>query len=347
MREISYCEAINEALVQEMEVDPDIFIYGIGSPDHKKIFGTTSNIVEKFGHSRCLETPLCEDGLAGFGLGAAINGLKPVFVNIRVDFLLLAMNQLSNMISSCRYMSDGNLDVPFVIRAVIGRGWGQGSQHSKSCQSVFAHFPGLKVIMPTTPYDVKGMLISAMRDNNPVIVLEHRWLYWQTGEVPEESYEVQLGCPKKIRDGEDITVVATSWMNVEALKAAEVLEAKRGITVEIIDPRTISSFDNTEIIASVEKTKNCIVADNDWLHCGFSAELATTVYEKCLNSLKKPITRIGFSNVPCPTSRHLENEFYPNAENIIRAIEKTLEIEETDLSDESFYSHENRFKGPF
>ncbi len=345
-KKITYQQAINEALIQEMERDKNVFIYGLGVPDHKRIFGTTSSLVEKFGLQRCFDTPLSEDSMTGFGLGAAINGLKPIYVHIRIDFLLLAMNQLANMVSSFRYMSGGKIKVPLVIRAIIGRGWGQGPQHSKGMYSVFAHIPGLKVVLPTTARDAKGLLISAIRDDNPVIFIEHRWLYWQEGEVPEKPFVIPLEEANVLRKGRDLTIVATSWMNVEALKAAEILE-RRGVSIEIIDPRTIAPFNDKDILKSVRKTGYCIVADNDWLHCGFSAEVAARVSEKCFGKLKYPVQRIGFAPTPCPTARHLENEFYPSAIKIIRMVEKMLKLTPTDLSKEEFYSHEKKFKGPF
>ncbi len=346
MRNITYCEALNEAMSQEMERDSGVIVYGIGVPDHKRIFGSTAGLVEKFGPDRCFDTPLCEDSMTGFGLGAAINGMRPINIHIRVEFLLLAMNQLANMVSGYSYATGGELNVPMVIRAIIGRGWGQGFQHSKSMYSVFAHIPGLKVVLPTTPRDAKGLLISAIRDDNPVIFVEHRWLYWQEGEVPEESFTIPLSEANVLHEGEDVTVVATSWMNVEALKASEIL-GRRGVSVEIVDPRTIAPFNDELIIKSVAKTGRCIVADNDWLNCGFSAEVAARVSEKCFGKLKAPVYRIGFAPTPCPTVRHMENEFYPNAVNIIKAIEEMLGLEPTDLSNEDFYSHEKRFKGPF
>ena len=346
MRKISYCEALNEAMFQEMERDPSVFVYGIGVPDHKRIFGTTIGLLEKFGPERCFDTPLSEDAMTGFGLGAAINGLRPIHIHIRVDFLLLAMNQLANMISSYRYTSAGKLKVPLVIRAIIGRGWGQGSQHSKSMYSVFTHIPGLTVVLPTTPGDAKGLLISAIRDDNPVMLIEHRWLYWQEGEVPEEPYTIPLGEANVLREGKDVTVVATSWMNTEALKAADIL-GKRGVDIEIVDPRTIAPFNEELIVKSVEKTGYCIVADNDWVNCGFSAEVAARVSELCFNSLKSPVHRIGFAFAPCPSTRPLEDCFYPNAIDIIRAVEKKLQLQPTNLSNEEFYSYENKFKGPF
>lgn len=346
MRKISYCQALREAMFQEMERDPRVFVYGIGVPDHKGVFGSTLGLAEKFGKERCFDTPLAEDTMTGFGLGAAINGMRPIHIHIRVDFLLLAMNQLANMVSSYRYASAGKLKVPMVVRAVIGRGWGQGFQHSKSIYSVFAHIPGLKVVMPTTPGDAKGLLISAIRDDNPVIFIEHRWLYWQEDNVSAEPFTIPIGKANVLRKGKDITIVATSWMNVEAFKAAEILK-RRDVSLEIIDPRTIAPLDDELMVESVNKTGYCIVADNDWLHCGFSAEVAARISEKCFGKLKYPVQRIGFAPSPCPTVRHMENEFYPNAVNIIRAVEKMLKLSPTDLSKEEFYSHEKRFKGPF
>ncbi len=346
MRRISFCEALNEAMTQEMERDPRVFVYGIGVPDHKEIFGSTAGLLEKFGSNRCFDTPIAEDAMTGFGMGAAINGLRPIHIHIRVDFLLLAMNQLVNMISTYAYSTAGRGKVPMVIRAVVGRGWGQGYQHSKSLHSYFSHIPGLKVVLPTTPYDAKGLLTAAIRDDNPVVFLEHRWLYWAVDEVPEDPYEIPLGTSNILREGSRLTLVGTSWMNVECLRAADVL-AKRGVEVEVVDVRTIAPFDETLIVESVRKTGRCLVADNDWSHSGFSAEVVSRVSEQCFGQLKSPVKRIGFAPTPCPTVRSLENEFYPNAENIIRAVEAELDLSPTDLSAEDFYSHERRFTGPF
>ena len=346
MREITFSDAINEALTQEMERDPNVFVYGIGVPDHVKIFGTTKGLLEKFGQKRCFDTPVSEDCMTGFGLGAAINGMRPVHVHIRADFLLLAMNQIVNMLSTTHYGSGGKLKVPMVIRALVGRGWGQGYHHSKGLHSLFAHIPGLKVVLPTTAHDAKGLLVAAIRDDNPVVFIEHRWLYWQKGAVPEESYAIPLGESNLLRKGTDVTIVATSWMNVEAMHAAKIL-ARRGISVEVIDPRTIAPLDDALIIQSVKKTGHCIVVDNDWVDCGFSAEVAASVAEKCFGYLKLPVKRIGFAHTPCPTVRHLENEFYPNAITIIKAIEAQFNLDPTDLTGEIFFSHENKFRGPF
>lgn len=345
-RMISYREALNEAMAEEMRRDSGVFVYGIDVADHKRIFNSSKGLVEEFGPDRCFSTPLAEDAMTGFGLGAAINGMRPIHVHMRVDFLLLALNQLVNMIATHHYSTGGKFSVPMVIRAIIGRGWGQSFQHSKTLHSWFAHVPGLKVVMPSTPRDAKGMLIAAVRDNNPVVFIEHRWLYDVVGEVPDDVATTSLDGARVIHPGKDITVVSTSWMNVEAVKAAEILR-KRGVSVEVVDVRSIAPFDGKTIIDSVKKTGHCIVADNDWVHCGFSAEVAATVYEACLREIKSPIKRIGFSAAPCPCTRPLENEFYTNAVDIIRAIEATLGLSATDLTGEDFYSYENKFKGPF
>jgi pyruvate dehydrogenase E1 component beta subunit len=346
MTTMTFCQALNAAIIEEMRRDPRVFVYGIGAPDHKKIFESTAGIVEEFGPERCLDTPIAEESMTGFGLGAAANGLRPIHIHIRVDFLMVAMNQLANMVSSFTYGSGGRLPVPLVIRAVAGRGWGQGYQHSKTMHSAFAHLPGLKVVAPTTVADAKGLMTAAIRDDNPVLMIEHRWLYWQQGEVPDGDFTVRIGEPHLLRKGRDISVIATSWMNVEAVKAAEILE-RRGVSVEIIDVRTLAPLEDEMLVDSASRTGHCLVADNDWTFCGYGAEIAARIAEKCFGKLKSPVERIGFAHVPCPTARHLENEFYPNALTIVRAIERKLGLTPTDVSGENFYSHENRFKGPF
>jgi pyruvate dehydrogenase E1 component beta subunit len=268
-----------------------------------------------------------------------------VHVHIRADFMLLAMNQIGNMLSTLRYMSGGRLRIPLVIRAVIGRGWGQSAQHSKSLHSVFGHFPGLKVVMPTTPQDAYSLLRAAVRDENPVIFLEHRWLYEVEGDV-DTTLRLPLGQAVVRRQGNNLTVIATSWMTVEAMKAAEVM-AKRGVELEVVDVRSIAPLDEATLTASVAKTRRCMVADYDWAFCGFSAEAAALIGHRCFSMLEGPVERLGFAPVPCPTTRPLENLFYPNAVTIIRTAERMLNLEPSDLSGELFYSHEQRFKGPF
>ncbi len=345
-RMLSYREALNEALVQEMERDDRVFVFGLDVDDHKRIYGSTVGLVEKFGAERCFGTPISEDAMTGMALGAAISGLRPIHVHIRVDFLLLAMNQIANMITTAQYMSGGDLTVPLVIRAVVGRGWGQSAQHSKSLQSIFAHLPGVKVVMPTTPADAKGLLAAAIRDDGPVIVLEHRWLYDTKGPVPRGEGVLPLGKARTLREGRDATVIATSWMAVEALRAAELLSG-RGVEIEVIDPRSVTPLDEDAILASVRRTRRCVVADNDWSFCGFGAELSALIGERCFGELAAPVQRIGWAFVPCPTSRELENSYYPNAGQIIRAVESQLGAPPMDLDGVDFYTYENRFKGPF
>ena len=347
MVKMTFEKALLDATTREMERDDSVFVYGIGAPDHKHLFGTTTGLVEKFGADRCLETPLAEDSMTGFGLGAAMNGMRPIHVHIRMDFALLALNQIVNMISCASYGSAGKLNAPMVIRCMIGRGWGQGYQHSKTLHSYFAHIPGLKVVIPTTPRDAKGLLASAIRDDNPVIFIEHRWLYFAEEEVPEGDFTIPLGKGKILREGKDLTIVGTSWMNIEALEAASMLKKYHGIDVEIVDPRTIAPLDEDIILSSVRKTGHCIVADNDWSYAGFGAELAAMVSEKAFGELKTPVTRIGWQHTPCPTVRKLENTFYPNAKTIVRAVEEKLGLEKADLTGEDLFSHERKFKGPF
>ncbi|MBI3083476.1 MAG: hypothetical protein HYY90_03850 [Candidatus Omnitrophica bacterium] len=303
---LSFRRAINLALEHEMDDDPTVFVFGLDVPDHKRIYGSTRGLVERFGPRRCFGTPLSEDAMTGVALGAAISGLRPVHVHIRVDFLLLAMNQIANMVSTLRYMSGGTLRIPLVIRAVLR---------------------------------------ASIRDDNPVIFLEHRWLYDVEGEV-DEGHVAPLESSLVRRAGKDVTAVCTSWMVIEAMKAAEVL-ARRGIELEVIDVRTITPLDEQTIVDSVKKTRRCVVADYDWVFCGFSAEIAALVGARCFGELAQPIERLGFAHVPCPTTRPLENLFYPSAVTIIRTVERMLELEEADVTGESFYSYEQRFKGPF
>lgn len=341
----TFRDGLNRAMTEAMRADENVFVFGLDVPDHKRIFGSTLGLVEEFGSKRVFGTPLAEDGMTGVALGAAISGLRPIHVHIRVDFMLLAMNQIANMVSNIRYMTGGELNVPLVLRAVIGRGWGQAAQHSKSMQSVFAHIPGLKVVMPSSPQDAYSLLRSAIEDNNPVLFLEHRWLYDIEGKI-DFNQKIPLGTAAKKREGKDLTLIATSWMTVEAMHAASIL-AKRNIELEVIDVRTITPCDWETIEESVTKTGRAIVADYDWTFCGFASEVAAHLQEHCFEALEKPVARIGFAPVPCPTTRPLENLFYPSAVQIVRKVEELLNISPTDLSGESFYSYENQFRGPF
>ncbi len=342
---MTFCEALRLGMAKEMEADPSIFVFGLDVADHKAIYGSTRGLVEQFGSQRCFGTPLCEDALTGIAIGAAISGLRPVLVHIRADFLLLSMNQIGNMLSPLRYMSGGKIKVPLVIRAIIGRGWGQAAQHSKSLHGIFAHLPGLKVVLPSRPQDAYSLMRSAIRDDNPVLFFEHRWLYDVSGVVDEKQI-VAFGKAHVFGEGKNVTIAGLSWMNIEALKAAEIL-VRRGIELELVDIRSVAPLDEATIIQSVNKTRHCIVVDYDWVYAGFSAEIAAIVSHRCFGILSKPVERIGFSHAPCPSTRPLETLFYPSAITIIRAVEKMLGLDEMDLKGEDFFSYEKNFKGPF
>jgi acetoin:2,6-dichlorophenolindophenol oxidoreductase subunit beta len=345
MPQLKFPEALNLAMSREMESDPNVFAFGVDAQDHKRTFGSGAGMVERFGKERFFGSPLSEAGASGVALGAALSGLRPIHIHARADFVLLGMNQIANMMSNIHYLSGGKLSAPVVVRAVIGRSWGQGAQHSKSMHGVFAHFPGLKVVLPASPQDAYSLLRAAIRDDNPVIFLEHRWLYDVTGEV-DEDVRVPIGSAAVVREGKDVTVVACSWMTIEARQAADIL-ARRGVQLEIVDARSVAPLDKSTIVESVRKTGRVVVADYDWTFCGFAAEIAAVVAEECLDALARPPVRIGFEPVPCPTTRPLETLFYPSAFHIVRAVEKLLDLDKTDLSGEVFNEYERRFRGPF
>ena len=347
MRELKYKEALSEGLVQAMEADERVFVMGIGVDDPKGIFGTTLAATRKFGPRRVFDIPIAEDGITGVAIGAALAGMRPVLVHARNDFMLLSMNELINHAAKWSYMSGGAMHVPLTIRAIIGRGWGQGPQHSQSLEAFFMHVPGLKVAMPATPHDAKGLLMASIAEDCPVLVLEHRQLFEHTGPVPEEPYAIPLGQGVVRRLGRDATVVAISLMVPEALKAAKELE-REGIEVEVVDLRTISPLDEGIILDSVKKTGRLVVADIGWKSCGVSAEIAALGAEKALGYLKAPIHRVALPHVPAPTSVALETRFYPRAEDIASAVrllvhERTEEAPVTMARDPV----DKEFRGPF
>jgi pyruvate dehydrogenase E1 component beta subunit len=322
-RVIKYFDAIREATDLTMQNDPSVFVIGLGVPDPKGIFGTTLGLQEKYGTGRVMDMPCSENGMTGVAIGSALVGMRPILTHQRVDFALLSMEQIVNQAAKWHYMFAGQMKVPLVIRLIIGRGWGQGPQHSQSLESWFAHIPGLKVVMPTTPYDAKGLLIASIEDNNPVIFLEHRWLHNISGYVPEEMYRVPIGKSKILRKGRDITLVATSYMTLEALRAQEYLN-ELGIEVEVIDLRTLRPLDDRRIISSVKKTGRLLVCDTGWTSCGISSEIIARVTEKGFLYLTDPPQRLGLPDVPTPTSPALSNYYYPQAESIIRTVLKML-----------------------
>ncbi len=323
MREITYKEAITEALKQSMKKDKSIFVYGAGVDDAEGIFGTGVGLSKYFGKQRVMDVPVSENALTGIGIGSAITGMKPVLVHQRIDFTLLTLDQIVNHASKYRYMYGGKVSVPIVIRAIIGRGWGQGSQHSQSFHSLFAHFPGLKVVLPSNAYDAKGLLIQSIIDKNPTIFIEHKFLMNNKEKVPEKFYSVKLGKGRKILKGKDVTLVCFSLMVEEAIKAANILK-KNKINCEVIDLRTSFPLDEKIIFESVKKTGRLIVCDIDWINCGISGEIVSRVIEKCFSYLKSPPIRIGLPFANHPSSYSLENVFFPNYQNIISSVKKIL-----------------------
>lgn len=331
-RKITFCQAINEALHQAMGRDPKVIILGEGVDDPRAIFNSTKGLAEKFGHKRVLDTPLSENGMTGVIMGAALAGMRPVMTHQRIDFTLYAMDQIVNHAAKRCYTSGGIQRVPITIRAIVGRGWGQGSQHSQSLQALFAHIPGLKVVMPSNAYDAKGLLLASIQDNNPVLFIEHRRLYDAIGEVPEEPYTVPLGEGAVSRPGKDVTVVAFSLMVQEALKAAHALE-RVGIETEVIDPRTVKPLDENIILESVKKSGRLVVVDTGWRTCGMAAEVAALVAERGFEHLKASIRRITLPDTPTPTSHALEKFYYPGPPEIAQAACEAIGRDRPSISD--------------
>jgi pyruvate/2-oxoglutarate/acetoin dehydrogenase E1 component len=347
LRTRSYVEAVREATDLEMARDPAVILFGLDVDDPKAIQGTARGLVEKYGPERVFGTPLSEDAMTGAAVGMALAGLRPIHVHIRMDFLMLAMNQLINVAAKSRFMFGGHVAVPLVVRAMIGRSWGQGAQHSQGLHSFFMHVPGLKVAAPATPYDAKGCLIAAVRDDNPVLYVEHRLLHFQTGPVPEESYAVVPGKARVTVVGEDLTLVGISYMHTECLRAQHYLQ-DLGIRAEIIDPIWLSPLDIDTIAASVEKTGRLLVVDTGWLCCGASAEIVAQVAERLQGIRDLSFKRLGFAPVTCPTTPALEKIFYPDARTIAVAARDLVSGTATGwVPDERPDLRNLEFKGPF
>jgi pyruvate/2-oxoglutarate/acetoin dehydrogenase E1 component len=346
-RIISYPEAINEALLQVMEKHPNSVVMGEGVDDPKRILGTTKGL-EKFGKDRFFDTPIAEEGMTGVAIGIAMAGNYVVHNHIRQDFLLLAMNQIVNMATKAHYMYGGKVTVPLTIRACIGKSWGQGPQHSQSLYPLFMNIPGLKIVAPTTPYDAKGLLTRAILDENPVLFIEHRHLYYQKGHVPEEYYEIPIGTQRYLyKDSSypQVTLVGVSQMAVECLRASKILKEQTDANVDIIDMRSLSPMDLSLIEESLYKTKALVFVDCAWTKNGAGSEVITQLMKTV--PFKFEFKRMGFAETVCPTSKPLEDAFYPDAYKIAKEAhilvngktnwypEKNLEIEEIE------------FKGPF
>lgn len=322
-RHLSYTEALHEALELALELDRNAFVLGQGINDPVGMFGVTTDLFKKFGKERVFDTPLSEEGLTGICTGAAMNGMRPVYLHNRPDFLLLTFNQLVNHASKMHYMDEGHTTVPMVIWSAIGRGWGSGAQHSQAIQGLLLSVPGLKIIMPSTPYDAKGLMLSAIADNNPVLIFEHRWLMKQTGPVPEGIYKIPIGVGIYRSRGDDLTIVGSSHAIALAQTALASLEGE-GISADVIDLRTIKPMDENIILESVKKTGHLLVVDTSWAMGGVCAEVGCLVAEKGFEYLQAPIRRIGLPDSPTPAGFTLEQYYYPTSEKIADAIKLTI-----------------------
>ena len=322
-RIISAAAAILEATAQCLAADPRVYLMGEGVADPKGIFGTTLGLIEQFGPDRIIDMPVAENGLTGIAIGSALMGRRPVMVHQRVDFAMLALEQLGNNAAKMFFVSNGAHRVPLTVRMIIGRGWGQGPEHSQALEPVFAHFPGLKVAMPATPYDAKGLLIAAIEDDNPVILLEHRWMHYATAHVPPGHYTTALSGPSRVRAGDAVTVVATSYMLLEAIEAADAM-VEAGLAVDLFDLRMIRPLDIAPILDSVRRTGRLIVADTGWMMYGVGAEIVARVTESCFQSLKAAPKRLGLPDHPTPSSRGLIQGFYPDSVRLIETVAAML-----------------------
>jgi acetoin:2,6-dichlorophenolindophenol oxidoreductase subunit beta len=347
---ITYSDAINEALHTCMQLDKKIICMGLGINDPKNIFGTTKNLEKKFGKNRVFDMPTSENAMTGIAIGASLDKFKVVITHQRLDFILLAMDQIINGAAKWHYMFGGSNNISITIRLIVGRGWGQGPTHSQSLQSLFAHIPGLKVVMPSSAYDAKGLLISSIFDKNPVIFIEHRWLHSMQGYVPKKKYDIKLGKPKKILIGDHITIVAMSYMTIEAINSAKFLK-KYGINCEIIDLRTVSPIDYSIIYRSIKKTKRLMVLDTSNKSYSIASEIVATCSENVFNYFLSPPKIIALPDIPVPTSYSMTKDLYPDSQKIIKEILKIMNIK----IKESYKNNKNhkhdipheKFKGPF
>jgi len=323
IRPLSYSLAINEALHQSMAADPAVCLLGQGVKSPWYVGNTCQDLIERFGGARVIDTPVSENAITGCAVGAALAGMRPIVVHPRVDFLVYALDPIINEAANWRYMCGGAASVPVVIWAVVNRGGEQGAQHSQALHALFAHIPGLKVVMPATPYDAKGLMMAAIRDDNPVIFMDDRWLYTLTDAVPEEPYEVPIGKGILRRSGPDLTIAALSYIAYEAGRAAEDL-AGEGIEADVIDFRTAKPLDREILLESVRKTGRLVVADGGWRTGGFAAEVLATAAESCYRDFKSAPLRVTLPDTPAPASISLEKAYYPAAADIVRAAKAAL-----------------------
>jgi acetoin:2,6-dichlorophenolindophenol oxidoreductase subunit beta len=350
-RTLTYCHALREAQDICLAADPSVYVIGLGVPDPKGVFDTTSGLQQKFGAKRVLDMPASENGITGIVIGSALVGMRPVLVHQRMDFAILSFDTLVNQAAKWHYMFGGKSSVPMVVRMIVGRGWGQGSQHAQSLQSWLAHVPGLKVIMPATPHDAKGMLISAIEDNNPVICVEHRWLYNISGPVPQEMYRVPIGEARVVRPGRDVTIAAVSHSTIESLRAAETL-ARQGIDAEVVDLRTLRPLDTKTLLGSIRKTGRIVAADTGWKMFGASAEIVALASEQAFDQLKSAPRRVALADCSSPSTPALAKGFFPSVADIVNAARQTMGLEPIEPEPSAPGAPpadvpDNRFAGPF
>jgi len=346
---ISLVQAINQAVFDGMEAHPKSLFFGLGATDPKRVFGTTKGLVEAFGPDRVFDMPTSENGMTGVAIGAALTGCRTIMVHQRVDFFLLAMDQLVNSAAKWHYMFGGQDSVPITIRLIAGRGWGQGPTHSQNLQSWFAHIPGLKVVMPATVSDAYGLLRAAIEDPNPVIYIENRWLHNQEGTV-DKTKQTPLGKARLLREGRDISIVAMSYMSLEALRAAQRLH-EIGIDAEVLDLRTIAPLDWDAVEASVRKTGRLLALDTASECFGVSSEVIAHCSSRLFTSLKAAPQKLGSPHVPVPTSVALTRAFYPGAAEIVKTVMSMLNVNRAvateDLASTPHDVPGSWFTGPF
>lgn len=348
MKIISYSEAVNLALSLSMQKNKNLILFGLGVGDPKNIFDTTKGLLKKFGKERVFDVPASENALTGVAIGASLNGVPSVLTHQRLDFLLLTMDQLVNSASKLHYMFGSKLSVPITIRCMIGRGWGQGPTHSQNFQAALAHFPGLKIFMPTFPSDAKNILISSIKDKNPAIILEHRWLYNIKEKVDHKYLIKNIEKAKVIKKGNDITVISLSYMTLEAIKAAKIL-SKYNINCEIIDLISIKPIDYKTIIKSVKKTGKVLILDTGFYSHSVSSEIISEISIKYFKYLKSSPQKLALPDLPEPTSHYLTKNFYNDYSDVIKKILKIFKRDIVINIKKSKYHDvpDERFKGPF
>ena len=322
-REVTFVDAVRDALDIAMELDSNVICYGLGTDDPKGIFGTTVGLRERFGPARVFDMPTSENAMTGVAIGASLNGIRPVMTHQRLDFFLLAMDQLVNNAAKWRYMFGGQASVPITIRLILGRGWGQGPTHAQNLQAWLAHIPGLKVVMPTTPADAKGLLLSAIFDPDPVVFLEHRWLHSLRGEVPPGDERVPLGVARRVREGCDATIVSLSYMTVEVLHAIESLE-KQHVSCDVLDLRSVRPLDWDAVYASVTKTGRLLVVDTANPTCSVASEIVASVARDRFSALRCAPRQLAPPDTPSPTSPALAKVYYPTSDDIILEVGRLL-----------------------